>query len=57
MNENVKQLFEVVSKLTESEWYRASHVINRMFEMKNASVTSKLKLEDTEAMEENYRRL
>ena len=57
MNEYVKQLFAVVSKLTESEWYRAAHVINRMFEMKNASITSKLKLEDTEAMEENYRRL
>lgn len=57
MSENVRQLFKIVATLTEGEWYRASHVINRMFEMKNASVTSKIKLEDPEAMEENYRRL
>ena len=56
MDDNIRQLFKIVTTLTESERYRASHVINRMFEMKNASVTSKIKLEDTEAMEENYRR-
>lgn len=56
MDDNIRQLFKIVTTLTESEWYRASHVINRMFKMKNASVTSKIILEDTEAMEENYRR-
>ena len=49
----ILELFEVVADMTESEW---SHAINRMFEQKNASITSKVKLEDTEAMERDFER-
>ena len=52
----ILELFEIVASMTESEWYRASHTINRMFEQKNASITSKVKLEDTEAMERDFER-
>lgn len=52
----ILELFEVVADMTESEWYHASHAINRMFEQKNASITSRVKLEDTEAMERDFER-
>ena len=52
----ILELFEIVAGMTESEWYRASHAINRMFEQKNASITSKVKLDDIEAMERDFER-
>lgn len=54
--DKVLTLLEVVADMTESEWYQVMHAINRMFERKNASITSKVKLEDIEAMRRDFER-
>lgn len=54
--DKVLTLLEVVADMTESEWYQVSHAINRMFEKRNASIISKVKLEDIEAMKRDFER-
>ena len=54
--DKVLTLLEVVADMTESEWYQASHAINRMFERKISLITSKVKLEDIEAMRRDFER-
>lgn len=54
--DKICELFEIVSTMTESEWYQVSHAINRMFEKKNASIIAKVKLDDIEAMERDFER-
>ena len=56
LSEKEKELLVVVAGMTENEWYRAVHAINRMFEQKNASITSRVKLEDIEAMKRDFER-
>ena len=56
LSEKEKELLVVVAGMTENEWYCAVHAINRMFEQKNASITSRVKLEDIEAMERDFER-
>ena len=55
--DKVLTLLEVVADMTESEWYQVSHAINRMFERKIASIASRVKLEDIEAMKQAFERL
>ena len=54
--DKVLTLLEVVADMTESEWYQVSHAINQMFEKRNASIISKVKLEDIEAMRRDFER-
>ena len=56
LSENEENLLMVVAEMTEKEWLRAVHAINRMFENKNASITSVIKIEDIEAMKKDYER-
>lgn len=56
LSEKEEKLLRIVAEMTENEWYRAAHAINRMFEQKNASITSNVKLEDIEAMKRDFER-